>query len=88
MILRTMTISECWCGKCHGGLMGQIHDIMMQEKLSMKDMIGRHVICKHCDNEDIIDDVLELIPTTYLVASKSEISKTKSNEELKNWLEE
>lgn len=88
MILRTMTISECWCANCHKGLMGQIHDQMMEKKLQPKDLIGMHIICKHCDNEDLIDDVLELIPTTYLVASKSEISKTKSNEELKNWLEE
>ena len=60
---------------------------MMQKKLSGKDLIGMHIVCKYCDTEDLIDDVLELIPTEYLVASKSELSKPKSNQELKDWLE-
>lgn len=86
MILREMSVQECWCASCHAGQMGQIHDIMMKEKVTTKDLVGRKIICEKCGTENEIEDVIHIIPTAYLVTSNNMINKAKSNDELHNWL--
>lgn len=86
MILREMSIQECWCENCSAGQMGQIHDILMKEKASLKELIGRKIVCQSCETENEIEDVLHIIPTAYLVTTDKMVNKYKSNEELANWL--
>lgn len=86
MIIRETHISECWCPQCASGQMAQIHDILMKEKTSVSKLMRRKITCENCGVENEITDVLELIPTSYLVSSVNEISKVKSNNELMNWL--
>lgn len=87
MILRETRIQECWCAKCAAGQMEQIHDLQFNQKIAPGDLIGRTIVCKTCGHENTIEDFLSIIPTAFLVASKNELSKVKSNEEIKKWLE-
>lgn len=81
-----MKVQECWCGNCSAGQMEQIHDIMFSEKKGISEMIGRKIICTKCGYENVIEDVLSIIPNGFLVASQNDMSKIKSNQELSNWL--
>ena len=86
MLIRSTTIHECWCPKCGTGQMEQIHDILFKEKVELANMVGRKFTCKKCGDENVLDDVLIVIPTQFMVASHNDSNKAKSNEELKNWL--
>jgi hypothetical protein len=85
MIIREVKIQEAWCAKCAAGQMSAIHDIMMTEKIGLDKLIGRTIVCS-CGHENEVEDVLSIMPTSFLVASQSDVSKVKSNEELNKWL--
>lgn len=87
MILRETQISECWCPNCHNGQMGQIHQILFEEKITVKELIGRKITCQHCGIENELEDVIILMPVEFYVATESQKSKAKSNNELFKWLQ-
>jgi len=86
MILRSMTIQECWCPNCGRGQMDYIQDILFKEGISENKLIGRKLICERCGAENEIEDVLLIIPTSFLVSSSNDLTKIKSNEDIFNWL--
>jgi len=86
MIVRSMRMQECWCSNCTAGQMDKIYDIIFSEKISERALIGRKITCHRCGFDNVIDDVIDIIPSTFLVSSNKEASKYKSNEELLNWL--
>lgn len=86
MILRETRVSECWCPKCSTGQIGQIHDMLMNNSAKVTDLIGKEIKCNQCGTINILEDVLELVPTSFFVASAKDFSKVKSNTELNNWL--
>jgi len=88
MILRSMIIQECWCKNCSAGQMDKIHDILLREKVLESALIGRKIVCDKCGFENEIEDIIGIIPTSFLVSSKNETSKIKSNDEIMNWLNE
>jgi hypothetical protein len=87
MILRETRIHECWCSNCAAGQMEQIHDLMFKERIAPANLAGWKLFCHKCGHENTIEDFLSVIPTSFLVASQSDINKVKSNEELKKWLD-
>ena len=86
MILKEMIIHECWCEHCSEGQMRQIHDILFKEQILMQDLIDRKITCEKCGQENIITDVLSVVPTSFMVSSRSELSKAKANDDLNKWL--
>lgn len=68
--------------------MGQIHDLVFAEKKQLAEFVGRKITCKECGQENEIEDVLQLIPTEYLVTTANNINKAKSNQEMSNWLKQ
>jgi len=86
MIVRSTRIQECWCPNCLSGQMEKIYEITFAEGVDEKSLIGRKVKCERCGFENIIEDVVDVIPLSFLVSSRSELSKAKSNEDLFNWL--
>lgn len=86
MHIRQTTIHEAWCSNCSAGQMEQIHDMLFKEKKQLSDLIGTTITCK-CGHENVIDDVLIVIPTHFMVASSKDANKVKSNEELSKWLD-
>jgi len=86
MILRSTTIQECWCPKCSAGQMEKIHDIIFHEGIPPTRLIGRKIICDKCGFENKIEDVISVVPTSFLVSSINERSKHKTNDELMKWL--
>lgn len=88
MIIKEMTITECWCSKCSAGQVGKLHDIIMSENISMQNLIGRAIVCDNCGHRNVIEDVLMVIPTSFLISTSKEINKAKANDELKKWLDQ
>ena len=86
MLIRETKIQECWCGNCAAGQMEQINQILFTEKINLVKIIGRKITCAKCGHENEVEDILILIPTSFLVASQNDINKVKSNQELQNWL--
>lgn len=86
MLIRETTTYECWCNHCSTGQMSQIHDILLEERVDTNQLIGRIITCRECGKENEIEDVLVVVPTSFIVCSKTNISKAKSNEEMMKWL--
>lgn len=86
MLLRTVNISECWCPNCGAGQMEQIWQLTFAEKISQAALVGKKFICEKCKQENTIEDVVSIIPTSFLVSAKNEMDKIKSNQEIINWL--
>ena len=81
-----MHIAECWCSNCSIGQMEIINKIIFENHMTYKQMVGQEITCDKCGHKNIIEDLLSMIPTSYLVASKNKTSLKKSNEDLLNWL--
>lgn len=86
MILRETIMYECWCTECQHGQMEQIHDIMMSEKIPTQDMVGRVIVCRNCGSENVLEDVMVVIPAAYMVSSKPDLSKAKTNDDMWKWM--
>lgn len=87
MLIKQTTISECWCPKCGKGQMEFLLDKSFKEKIAIKELIGLEVACENCGEKNIIEDVLHLIPSMFYIMSDSDLSKVKSNQDLKKWLD-
>lgn len=87
MIVKETTIMECWCTTCGQGQVAKLHDLMRGENKTMGDLSGRGIVCDHCGSTNIIEDILHVIPTAFIVSSQSDKSKVKANYDLLNWLE-
>lgn len=88
MLIKNMNVTECWCPECGHGQMEQIMDITFKEKIQLVKMIGRTVKCKECGNEEIIDDVINLIPQTFLVQSSNDLMNYKKDESVAKFYED
>ncbi len=86
MILRVTTVMECWCPKCSSGQMAQILDKSFNGAIPPKALVGKTLVCSNCKAENKIEDVLWLIPESFMVSSSRDNSEPKSNSELANWL--
>lgn len=87
MIIRETKIMECWCPHCHNGQMEQILQKSFSEKKAPQQYVGEKFICKHCGEENVLEDYVSFIPGEFYVSSANQASKWKSNQELKNFLE-
>lgn len=87
MIIRETKIQECWCDNCSSGQMGKIHDLFMLNKDLSLNPVGIKIKCDSCGVENTVEDILIVMPTSYIIHSEKDCSKQKSNQELKKWLE-
>jgi len=66
--------------------MEKIYDIIFSEKIHESLLVGRKITCDACGFENVVEDFIDIIPLSFLVSSRKDASKHKSNEELSNWL--
>ncbi len=78
---------ECWCPNCTNGLMEGILDKSFEQKISVKEWIGKEVECPECRTKHLIDDIVELMPTVFNIVSVKNVEKYRKEESLKNHLE-
>lgn len=91
MIIRQTTIYECFCPNCHSGQMEQIFDKSFNEKESINSLMGQSIKCQSCGEENEIEDIVLVYPTSFIVGSSQEVGKgkqAKTNEELFKWLKQ
>lgn len=77
MIIRDTRILECWCPKC--GL-GQMEKLLQKGFLEQKDisqMVGESFECDKCKTINVIEDFISIIPQSFMVMSKNDLSKAK-----------
>lgn len=79
---------ECWCSHCGAGQMDVIHDIFFNDRISDRELIGKEIKCSHCGKTNVIEDVINIIPSTFLISSDQEYSKVKANEDLAKWMQQ
>lgn len=48
-------------------------------------MVGESFECEKCKTINIIEDFISIIPQSFMVMSKNDLSKAKQNEDLKNF---
>jgi transcription initiation factor IIE alpha subunit len=86
MIIRETTIYECWCEHCHKGQMKDLFQKAFDEKIHLSEFVGQTFKCEVCGEDNTIEDFLTVVPHSYMIASKHEFSKAKSNDELGKYL--
>lgn len=89
MIIKETRILECWC-PCGAGQVAQLLQKSFEEKTNLAEFIGRKFICPNCKEENTIEDVLQMIPESFLVTSQLDVATYKAhkqNNDLKNFLE-
>lgn len=87
MIIRETRVQECWCPICGSGQMADIHSLCMESKdLSLHKLHGKEIVCKNCGAKNIVEEILVVIPASFLVSAKSDFSKAKSNDDINKWL--
>jgi len=72
---------------CGVGQVAKILQKSFENEEPLQDYIGQNFTCQNCKTENIVEDILSLIPESFLISSHNDISKFKSNQELKKWLE-
>lgn len=87
MIIRETRILECWCPVCGHGQMEQILQKGFDEQIDVNKTIGRIFKCQNCNSENIIEDFISLIPQSFLIMSKNDMTKVKQNEYLRKFYE-
>ena len=85
MIVRDTRILECWCPICGIGQMEQILQKGFEEQKDVSQMVGESFECKKCKTINVIEDFISIIPQSFMVMSKNDLSKAKQNEDLKNF---
>lgn len=86
MIIKKITILECWCPNCGKGQMEQIYDTSWLMKQRLYDWVGREVECENCKQKNTIEDIFELVPTAFNIHSHNDINKLKMESSLDNHL--
>jgi cytochrome c-type biogenesis protein CcmH/NrfF len=86
MIIRETIIYECWCTHCHKGQMKDLFQRSFEENKHLSSYLGETLKCDHCGKDNLIEDFLSVVPHSFMVMSKHEISKGKSNDELGKFL--
>lgn len=87
-IIRETRMLECWCPKCHQGQMMNILNGVFKSDKCIIEAVGKEFTCHNCGLVYEIGDYLSVIPNAYMVASRSEVSKSKANMEIEAWLNE
>lgn len=87
-VIRETRILECWCPKCHAGQIKTILGETYQNNQPLIESIGKEYKCQNCETVYEIGDFLSVVPQGFFVASRSEASKAKSNNEIEQWLNE
>lgn len=82
-----MTVLECWCPKCGEGQMEKILDESFEKKIALDDWIETEVECNKCGEKNKVDDIIELIPTSFNITSRKNIDNYKKDSSMKNHLE-
>jgi hypothetical protein len=85
MVIRETIITECWCSHCGSGMTSIVNDASFMKGIQLKEMIGNGVVCNNCQKENIIEDIIIMIPTEFIVSGLKE-NKSKTNKDLNNWL--
>jgi cytochrome c-type biogenesis protein CcmH/NrfF len=85
MIIRETRVLEAWCPVCGAGQMEQILQTGFDEQIDVNKTIGRTFKCKNCQSENIVDDYISLIPQSFLIFSKNELTKAKQNDDIKKF---
>lgn len=86
MIIRECRIIECFC-ECGSGQVQDLLQHVFEKKISINEMIDKIFVCKKCGKENVIEDIIELIPLEFIVSSSKDVGKMKVNSELKKYLE-
>jgi len=87
MIIRETRILECWCPSCGAGQMGQILQKSFAAKETVQSYVGQRFTCSGCGADNFIEDFISLIPEGFQVMSANDLSKAKSNQDLKTFLD-
>lgn len=87
-IIRETRILECWCPKCHQGQIKTILNDSFTNDRALLDSVGKEFKCENCGLLYEVGDYLSVMPNAFMVASRSQESKVKSNTEIDAWLNE
>jgi hypothetical protein len=85
MIIRETIIYECWCAHCHKGQMNDLFQRSFEEGKHLSVYVGETVKCEKCGKDNVIEDFLSVVPHSFMIMSNHEISKAKSNDDLKEF---
>jgi hypothetical protein len=72
MVIRETIITECWCSHCGSGMTSIVNDASFMKGIQLKEMIGNGVVCNNCQKENIIEDIIIMIPTEFIVSGLKE----------------
>lgn len=87
-IIRETRILECWCPKCHHGQIKNILNDSFTNDRNIIESVGKEYTCENCGLVYEVGDYLSVMPNAFMVASRSQLSKAKSNLEMEAWLNE
>lgn len=87
-IIRETRILECWCPKCHQGQVKTLLNDSFTNDRALFECVGKEFKCENCGLEYEVGDYLSVMPNAFMVASRSQESKVKSNTEVDAWLNE
>jgi hypothetical protein len=86
VIIKRMTIMECWCPNCGTGQMESIMADSFKNKKPVESYIDTEIECKNCKEKLQIDDVVNLIPESFLLASVKDINNYKKDNSVGDFL--
>lgn len=86
VIIKRMIVLECWCPNCGTGQMEQIMADSFKNKKQVEEYIDTEIECKNCQEKLQIDDVVNLIPESYQIASVKDLRNYKKDTSVKNFL--
>lgn len=86
MIIRETRIIECYC-ECGTGQVQELLQHTFDEKILLNEMIGKNFKCKNCGKENLIEDIVQLIPLEFMVSNMESYNKIKNNSDLKKYLD-
>lgn len=77
---------ECWCPNCGTGQMEAIMADSFKNKKTVESYIDTEIECKNCKEKLQIDDVVNLIPESFQIASVKDINSYKKDNSVKKFL--
>jgi hypothetical protein len=87
-IIRETRILECWCPKCHQGQVKTLLNDSFSNDRALLECVGKEFKCENCGLVYEVGDYISVMPNAFMVASRSQGSKVKSNMEVESWLNE
>lgn len=77
---------ECWCPNCGTGQMESIMADSFKNKKPVESYIDTEIECKNCKEKLQIDDVVNLIPESFQIASVKDLNNYKKDNSVGTFL--